>query len=183
MLLPLLALVPTGKVIIKFPKLENALYNLITYGNEEGADSMAARYGYGPDAISGLRKMILMENSVYGKIRNETAIGSVYYDLVDLSSDLLSMMTLSSHPSNNQRASNTLKKLKKDLATNDYPPEAKKDLEREIKRMEEMYKLVNTNNSSTIQLKKGWYDVINKITNGNSDFREIFSFYFDSFSF
>lgn len=175
----------TGQAYLLVPDPLTATFKLTKYGDESGADSMAARYGYGPDNISALRKMSMMEESMYGKLRSETGVfGSVYFDMIEMASELIHMIVLEPHPSHNQRASNTLKKLKRDLASNDFPPAAKKDLEREIKRMEEMYKIVNTNNSSSnVQIKKDWYNVINAVTDGNSDFREIFSFYFDSYSF
>lgn len=160
--------------------------NLLTgYGNEKGADSFAAVYGYGPNQASALRKMETLENMLYGKVvANDKGPVSIINDLSLLMCDLMAMMMLEPHPSNNQRAASMLKKLKRDLATNDYPKGMKQDLEKEIARMEKMYKIVNTNASkSDLQIRQKWYDTINTVTKNNSDFRELFSFYFDKLAF
>ena len=156
-----------------------------SYGDERGADSFAAMYGYGPDLTSGLKKLNTAEGTTYGKlIKGSGTIGSIYNDIIELSCDLMSAMSLDPHPSNNQRAAVTLKKLKKDLATGDYPREVKKDLEREIARMEKMYKVVNENSTgSSVQIRQAWYNMINEVTKDNSDFRELFKFYYDKNTF
>ena len=156
------------------------------YGNEVGADSMAAKYGYGPEQASALRKMTDPKNTALGKLESSDKSGVVGFanDFALLGLDLIALLSGDPHPNNDQRAANMLKKLKKDLASGDYPPELKKDLQNEIERMEEVYKTINKNNSSSnLQLKKSYYQIINKITKGNSDIRQIFSFYFDSFGF
>lgn len=155
------------------------------YGDERGADSFAAMYGYGPELSSGLKKLHTAEGTSYGKlIKNSGTIGSIYNDIVELSCDLMAMMSLDPHPSNNQRAAVMLKKLKKDLATGDHPREVKRELEKEIERMEKMYKIVNENSSSSkVQIRQAWYNMINEATKDNSDFRELFKFYYDQNTF
>lgn len=156
------------------------------YGNEVGADSMAAKYGYGPEQASALRKMTDPKNTALGKLESSDKSGVVGFanDFALLGLDLVALLSGDPHPNNDQRASNMLKKLKRDLASGDYPPELKKDLQNEIDRMEDVYKTINKNNSSSnLQLKKSYYQIINKLTNGNSDIRQIFSFYFNSFGF
>ncbi len=176
----------SGKALIDIPdSIEQIVYRLSGYGNETGADSFAAMYGYGPDLASALRKFEIVENTTYGKIVSNTgAIGSIYHDMIMFTTDIIGMMMMDPHPSHNQRASNVLKKLKKDLNTGNYPPNAKKDLEEQISRMEKAFVEVTKNSSnSNVQVRKTWYEVINKITAGNTDFRQMFKFYFDSFTF
>ena len=158
----------------------NPINGILKYGDEEGADSFAARFGYGPEQTSALRKLKVVENTKYGKVLKNGGTGiSLYHDLNALSIDIINMCALGSHPNSSQRASSMLKKLKRDLASGDYPQGMKKDLENEIDRMEKMYNIAAKNSSSSnVQVRQAWYDTINTITKGNSDFREIFSFYF-----
>ena len=156
------------------------------YGGEVGADSMSAKYGYGPEQASALRKLTDPNNTALGKLESSDKSGTVGLcnDFALLGLDIVALLSGDPHPNNSQRASNMLKKLKKDLSKGDYPPEMKKDLEQEIARMEDMYNVVMKNNSSSdLQMRKSYYDIINRLTDGNSDIRQVFSFYFDSFSF
>lgn len=162
------------------------LINVFTgYGWEKGADSFATMYGYGPDLASALRKMTISEKSIYGRVTSQGGtVASIFVDLNELACDIIAMMMLDPHPSHNQRAAAMLTKLKKDLQTNAYPPEVKKDLQNEIERMEKIYKIVNTNGTkSNTQMRQNWYNFINTITKDHSDFRELFGFYYDSFLF
>lgn len=163
----------------------NPLQAAVQYGDERGADTFAAMYGYGPDQASALRKFETVENTGYGRvIAKGGTITSIYLDIIQGMIEITALMTLDPHPNNNQRAAVMLKKLRKDLKEGDYPPNVKKDLENEISRMEKAYAVVSKNaTSSNVQVRKTWYNVINKITADNSDFREIFKFYFDSFTF
>ena len=93
-------------------------------------------------------------------------------------------MTLDPHPSNNQRAASMLKKLQKDLDSGDYPPEMKRDLQKEIDRMQKAFDTVNDSNvQSNVQIKKTWYEIMNQITKNHTDLREIFNFYFEDGGF
>ena len=145
------------------------LINALTgYGNENGADSMCAKYGYGPEQSSALRKFENPENSMASKLERFDMTGCVgiMHDLSYLAIDLIGMMIGDPHPNSNQRAANILKKLKRDLATGDYPDGMKKDLENEIKRMEDMFEICSTNSSSSsIQIRQSWYNLINFIIN------------------
>lgn len=153
------------------------------YGNERGADSFAATYGYGPDQISALKKLENPEGLIGNEIRNNAgALGAISNDLYALTLDLLAMLIMDPHPNTNQRASSTLKKLERDLKTGDYPPELKKDLEKEVERMREMYESLNKNQTN-VQIKRCWYNMIDNITNGHSDFREIFDAFFAKYEF
>ena len=165
--------------------MRNPVTNLLKYGAEEGADSFAARYGYGPEQTSALAKMSNVENSHYGKALKSGGTGmSVYHDFNQLSLDIICMCAVDPHPNASQRASSMLKKLKRDLASGKYPEGMTKDLEKEIDRMEKMYNVAAKNSAeSNVQVRQSWYDAINIITDGNSDFREIFGFYFKTNQF
>jgi hypothetical protein len=78
-----------------------------------------------------------------------------------------------------------LDKLKKDYAKGQYSPEAKKELEREIKRMEEAYEnaVKLSVNEDGPNIRKGIYQVLDDITNGHSDLREVFNLYYDAYRF
>lgn len=186
-IMPLNILAYAYSTAMKMSNPVTYILNALTgYGNENGADSMCAKYGYGPEQASALQKMEDPENTLYGKVeRSDTSgIFGFNHDMAQLSLELISMISGDPHPNSNQRASNTLKKLKKDLATNDYPDGMKKDLEQEIKRMEDMFEVCSKNSSpSNLQVRQGWYNLINAIAKNNSDFRQIFAFYFDSFRF
>lgn len=186
-----IAPVKTAEMVVKLVSgsayivAKNPLNGILKYGDEEGADSFAARYGYGPEQSSALRKMHMVENTAYGKALKNGGTGmSLYHDFNQLSIDIILMCAMEPHPNESQRASSMLKKLKRDLTSGQYPDGMKKDLEQEIERMEKMYNIAAKNSSeSSTQVRKAWYDTINAITNGNSDFREIFSFYFESNQF
>lgn len=158
---------------------------IVGYGGEKGADSFAAKYGYGPELVSGLTKMSEPEELLGTKIKDAFGpLGSVMSDLSCLGIDLISAMTLNPHPNHNQRAQSLLKKLRNDLAKGDYPPAAKRDLENEIKRMEKMSKIVNDSAvGGRPGVKQAWYNMANTITKGHTDIRELLNFYFDPLAF
>lgn len=160
--------------------------NPAKYGEEKGADSFAAKYGYGPEQASALRKMSAPENSVYGEIIGSTSdIGNIIGDLVELECDIVSMVLMDPHPNVNQRAASMLDKLEKDYKKGDYSPAAKKELEREIKRMREAYDnavIISTNEDGP-NIRKGLYAIIDDATGGHSDLREVLNFYYNSYRF
>ena len=162
------------------------IINSITgYGNEKAADSLAAKYGYGPEQASALHKMTLPENLIGSKMLNAMGpFGSIIDDTNQIIADIVYGMTLDPHPSNNQRAASMLKKLQKDLDSGDYPPEAKRDLQKEIDRMQKAFDVVNDSNvQSNVQIKKAWCEILNQITKNHTDLREIFNFYFEDGGF
>lgn len=166
---------PVGKV----------MYGITGYGNEKAADSLAAKYGYGPEQASALHKMTLPENMLGTKmLQGMGPFGSIIDDSNKIIADIVYGMTLDPHPSNNQRAASMLKKLQKDLDKGEYPPEAKRELQKEIDRMQKAFDVVNDSNvKSNIQIKKTWYEILNHITKNQTDVREIFNFYFEDGGF
>ena len=60
----------------------NPLQAAVQYGDERGADTFAAMYGYGPDQASALRKFETVENSGYGRvIAKGGTVTSIYIDI------------------------------------------------------------------------------------------------------
>ena len=166
--------------------ISHGLFGIADYGNELAADSLAAKYGYGPELITGLKKLQRPINTTSNYVREHTGtFGSVMTDLVELSCDILAMMSLDPHPNDNQRARSTLDKLKRDLKKGDYPPEMKRDLEKEIERMEKTYNTVNdvSYGDKNVQIKKTWYTILDTVTRGHSDVRELLTPYWNLFTF
>lgn len=173
------------KIVFNGARLVTHPSRLFKYGDEKGADSFATKYGYGPDLISALKKFEMAENSVYGKLVQTSPFIEVTADIISLQDEIFSCMAFDPHPSNYQRAQSTLKKLKKDYDNGDFPPEMKKDLERQITEMEETIKTVAVINESSDapHIKQTIYDMMSKVTGGHTDYREILNFYFDKKSF
>lgn len=155
------------------------------YGAEKGADSFATRYGYGPELVIALKKLQRPANSsAIQNMHKFGTFGDIIMDISTISCDLVSMMTLDPHPSCSQRALSMIKKLKQDLDRSEFPPEMEKDLRDEIARLEKAYNtLQDPENGGSVALKRGWYTILDHITKGHTDFRELLNFYFDSFRF
>lgn len=163
--------------------LTNPIYTLGGYGNERGADSFAAKYGYGPDLSTAMRKLDTLKGSMSTQILNNLGpLNSFANDMAELTNDLINLIMMDVHPNDNQRASSVLKKLERDLKKGDYPPEVKEDLENEIKRMKQVYETV-LENESNVNVRKTWYHIIDHITRGHSDIRELFSPFFERYEF
>ena len=156
--------------------------NVVKYGEEKGADSFAARYGYGVELVTALKKMGVPKYSLYGETAHRSGVGRVFADITELSVDIVSGLTLDPHPNTDQRAAAMIKKLKTDLAKGDYPAEVKKELQEEIVRLEKVHGVVNVinDNPEGPKIRQSIYDMINRATDNHSDLRELFNFYFDS---
>lgn len=171
--------ISTGRLPIPTPQ------SILLYGGEKGADSFAARYGYGAELITGLEKFNTAEGLYSHKFRKSMGpFGSLLEDLTTVEIDLLAGIFSDPHPSNVQRANAICKKLEADLANNDYPPAMKKDLQKEIDTCKKVsQRMLDPKYGGDIKVRKVWYDTLNGITNGHSDLREIFNFYFDTTRF
>ena len=168
----------SGKIVHRF-----SIDSIIGYGEEKGADSFAAKYGYGPELVTALQKMDRPANLGGYKMADKFGtFGDIMVDLSVLSYSLASAMTLDPHPSNDQRAQSILQKLRKDLAKSEFPEEMEQDLIKEIERMEKACQTMH-DNKSNVELKKKWYTFIDKVTHGHSDIRELLNFYFNAFNF
>lgn len=157
--------------------------SVIDYGDERGADTLTAKYGYGPEQATALEKIQKASGTLGGEMRQSAGtLGDISNDIYSLGVELISGISMDPHPNNTQRAAVMLKKLERDYAKGDYPPELKKDLEAEIKRMRKIYQTMNENKGN-VQIKKGWYDMLNKITDGHTDLREIFDAFYVKYEF
>jgi hypothetical protein len=159
--------------------------DILGYGEEKIADSFAARYGYGSELVSALKKFNVPRDTMYGKLVMSGKVGGIVADIAELQVTIINGLLLDPHPNTDQRAASMVKKLKRDLAKGDYPRELRSELEAEIKRLEEAHRTVNIINESVDgpNIRKAIFDVVNKATGNRSDLREIFNFYFDSYQF
>ena len=170
---------------IEKPKAMEIAYKLGKYGDEKGADSFATKYGYGAELISALHKFDNPENLLgTAFLKSLGTFGSVMADLTLLSLDVVSAAKLDPHPSHSQRAQSMLKKLKRDLDKGAFPPGAERDLREEIAKLERAVNTVaNTPIDGDTGIRKAWYDILNHITKGHTDIRELLNFYFDPLAF
>lgn len=156
-----------------------------SYGGEKGADSMAARYGYGPDLMSGLMKLKELPGSIYSQVMSSTGeVGKLWSNFNLITMDLIQLIMFDPHPSTRNRCRDTLAKLKRDLATNDYPAPMKKDIEVDIKKVEQMLEVVDKNplfKESTA--RQNVFKVVDFLTGGNRDLREFFNAYYSKQQF
>lgn len=158
--------------------LVNPMATLGGYGNERGADSFAAKYGYGGDQVSALRKMERPTNVTAVKVLDSTGgFGDFIADYNQILTEFMAMISLDPHPSTDVRAQSMIRKLERDLQTGDYPPEVKKDLQKEIVRVKAIYKTID-DNKSNVEIKKAWHNMLNAVTSGHGDIREIFNTFY-----
>lgn len=163
-------------------------YRIEGYGAEENADSFASAYGYGAELITALEKLRLAKKTFTNEIINSDAIPEeiayvyrYFEDLYSIFIILISILTLDPHPNTNQRYQTQLRRLKEDLEKGKFEKEKKKELEEQIHQLESIYKTLNSYpEQEGVNLKKNLFITIDKATKGNSDFREIFSVYFDA---
>ena len=162
--------------------MKDPITSIAKYGNERGADSFAAKYGYSVDQASALRKLTRAEGTIGGTIRNDTTLGSIAGDISEITMELFNAMTLDEHPNNDQRVNSMIQKLERDLNTGDFPPTVKKELEMEIKRLKEVHKELN-DNDKRVHIKKVYYNVLNTITRNHNDIRELFNKFYIKYEF
>ena len=158
------------------------ILSIAGYGDERGADSLTAKYGYGADQAFALRKMERAEGTIAGKIQNDTFFGSIFGDISEITLELYAMMTLDVHPNTDQRTNSMINKLERDLNNGDYPPKVKKELEMEIERLKDAHEHLN-DNDNRIAIKKVYYNIINTITKDHSDIRELLDKFYIRYEF
>lgn len=99
------------------------------------SDSFATAYGYGSELVSSLEKISAPQKYYDPK----SPVMRFFMDLSNLQSEITTSL-LDVHGTNQERCYECLKKLKHDLKTNDFNPELKEELEKEIESMNAMYK-------------------------------------------
>ena len=117
--------------------LFSPIIQLTTLAGKKGeifADSFATAYGYGPDLISALEK--LSGNKKYNPkskvMRFLQDLGHLQFEIWCAFSDV--------HGSNQERCIECKRKLEADLKSNDFPPELKEELQKEIDALTQRYK-------------------------------------------
>lgn len=162
------------KIISQF-----SIVKYMKYYEEKGADSLAARYGYSPDLISALYKLENPPNSSYiankDKYSNNLkSFLAIQEDLAYISCDLLKMLLTEPHPSIYQRSLSLLTKLRNDYNKGDYPPEMKKELEDQIRKVEKDCETCYKNSlNGDKKIREGYYKLLqNLFGNDNVDYRE-----------
>ena len=180
-----ISVIPNPQAIVRNTtmNLSNPVSALGRYGGERGADSFAAKYGYGAEQISALKKLSRPENVGAVKVLNSMGgFGDFVMDYNEIITDLFGMLSLDPHPNNDVRAQVMIRKLKRDLDSGYYPPELKSDLQKEIVRLEKIHKTIN-DNKSNVEIKKAWYNMLNFLTNGHSNIQEILNSYYEENEF
>ncbi|MDD3172102.1 MAG: hypothetical protein PHF63_00280 [Herbinix sp.] len=145
---------------------------LFGYGEEARADSFATANGYGIPLSKALFKIDTMGSNDIKDLLGADSIFSVAFD-ISRSLDRIALMLLDVHPDNAIRIQKQLNKLKRDLNKSDYEPRLKKELQAEIKQLEDFI-----NNSVLKEDRSGYFNVslnysIMKVYKGNYDPREL----------
>lgn len=147
------------------------LLNLDGKMGELFADSFAVSYGYGEELITSLEKLG-GDNGFKYKDNGPTATF-----LRDLNATLAEIFNgmVEIHGSNQERAKESLKKLKVDLKTSDYPPGMKAELEKEIQRLESYYNtLISASDGEKMTIQKRWRRFCEKFFGGSLSISRIF---------
>lgn len=136
--------------------------SLATKKSEVFADSFATAYGYGVDLISALEKLGDMKKYYNPK----SGIQKTLVDLGRFQNEALNAV-FEPHGTNQERCHECEKKLRKDLRKGDYPPELKEELEKEIERIHQTYKvIVNMPSEEHSKITRFWRRVNHIIFRG-----------------
>lgn len=168
--------------------ITNMPTNMARYGAEKGSDSLATKYGYGPELITALNKMQRPKYSLYYKmIDNDLSFtkdaNNTINDFAQLVNMLICTINMEPHPSLNVRYHNISDKLKSDLSSGKFDPDYKKELIDQIEAMDKIYDILNQNPNDTIQLKKNICRSMDDITGNKADVRELLKPLQDTYKF
>lgn len=103
---------------------------------EQFADSFATAYGYGPDMINALNKMSKVPPNI--KVEKRNPVHRMLKHFNELQLEIFNAMT-EVHGTHAERCNDCIKKVKSDIVNNDFPPELRDDLYKELKRLEDQY--------------------------------------------
>lgn len=149
--------------------------NIADIGSKKGeqfADSFATAYGYGPDLLSGLSKLDVVPKAV--KIQAKGPVCDFLRDLNEVQYEVLDSM-MEEHGSHAERCRDCLMKLRRDLKTNDFPPDMRSDLENEIARLEERYViLTSVNDEQKNKMLAIYRKMMDKFFHGSNNFAKFF---------
>lgn len=134
--------------------------------SEQFADSFATAYGYGHELVTGLGKM----GTVPVKVKDNSKFSTVFRDMNQCMMEIM-LACSEVHGTDQERVKNSIKKLKKDLATSDYPPELKDELKKEILKLEEYYEtLLYASRDDKNKITKRWRRFCDTFFDGGFNF-------------
>lgn len=153
---------PVGLIISPFVQLGMVGGKM----SEQFADSFATAYGYGNELATCLSKI----NKCPVKLKDNSKIATVFRDLNSCMVEILFACT-EVHGTNQERVKNSIKKLKADLITSDYPPELKDELKKEIAKLEEYYQtLLYATPDEQQKITKSWRRFCDTFFDGGFNF-------------
>ena len=134
-------------------KLKNFISpkGLMGYGGEKFSDSFATTYGYGEYLSTGLAKIDKNKINIINDIAEYVPVLALGTDLVQTSIDLVTSLA-DPHPKSAARINNQINKLKRDVNDPNLSPSIKKEINEQIKSMEDTLKKYYT---STDVAKRG----------------------------
>lgn len=115
------------------------LINMGAHKGEQFADSFPTAYGYGLELGTSLEKM---DRNYLPNRKNPTKSNIIMDDLYQLKSEQLQIAIGECHGTDQERIKMVIKKLKRDLRRKDYPDGMKKEVEKEIAKVERFYNTV-----------------------------------------
>lgn len=146
--------------------LFSPIIQLTSLGGKKGelfADSFATAYGYGTDLINGLD--ILSNTKKYYDPKSK--VMSFLQDLGNFQTEVYIAFN-DIHGSNQERCMECKKKLVQDLKRNDFSPELKEELQKEIDKIDTLYKtLINFSPNEKSKITKIWRKINHFIFRGN----------------
>lgn len=157
--------------LLLFPvALPLQLSNIGNHKGEQFADSFATSYGYGVELVSGLDKM----NSRFVFTKKSRGL-QILEDLNHASMEIFSGMSGEAHGTNQERCKECIKKLRRDLKNEDFPPELKNELEHEISKIEARYQeLMTATPNDKLRITKLWRKVCDLFFGGANNLYKFF---------
>lgn len=121
---------------------------LIGFNDETVADNFVTMYGYAPDLSTALNK--INKGSVgYRSIKfRKQGILSSYYNIMTNLADLLFGLS-NVHPNNISRITDQLKYLEYELEKQNVDPKMRKEIKKDIEKMNKLLKSINTKSKNT----------------------------------
>lgn len=153
--------------------------NLFGYQTERFSDSFATAYGYGVGIATFVHKLEIHHGSIIQDINSYIPAFAIGRDIAEISINIVGLLA-SPYPTNPSRIVNQLNKLKRDAKDPNLTPSVRKDLELNIKRLEEVIdtevlnrKNYDTESTGVSPIKYLYNYIIIKVFNGKIDPREL----------
>lgn len=136
---------------------------------EQFADSFATCYGYGPELISAFNKF---SDQYTNMVEDTSRVGKLIRDFDQMNAEL-NQCYVDEHGTTQSRCKDCIRKLRQDLSSGDYSPEAKSALMDEINKLEDEYNtLVNCDPEFRVSFTRGFRKFIDKFFNGQPEFKK-----------